>query len=547
MAGARRLGPGRPRPTSWSLAERAGAAGDLDLGARIGLAAEVQSSAGNAAMRHLVGLVRSDHKMDPPGGLGEIIALSGPAAWPDPDVVHGQPTLFRGGRVEQDGQSWVSRPAKVKLPELEHEVYWPARPAQDPLARQGIAVPRRDRGLVEHPRQGRDGARHRQRRRLRDDLGQGRGVLNAMADEKFTGPTAEAAQQAAWQAFKRRSRPACGPRATPRRPRPRRRSGAGRQEHAVPQADERDQASPRLGLAHTDQSLKQNRGDDRIDELSKGNSHIDEYNTPKMMQTASDRLTPPPPPPPLPPPPPSLPPFPPPPLPLPPSTPPPFLFPPPPPSLPSFLSLPSSSFPPPSPSLPPPPPSLPFLLLQPSPLPFSSCPPLPHPFPSLLPLPTPPLLLLSSPPSSTLSLPPLPPPPPLSVPPPPPPLSLFSILLTPDIECISPRSVSPSLPPPPPLPRPSFVSFSLSACVSLSRLRLSSQPAPLIPPPLSLSPPPSPPPPPPPPPLTHSLSPLPPLPEHLLFSPPITYPTQSSCRSCPRPAARPRARAPRRS
>ena len=68
--------PARPPGASGAGAD---AAGDLDLGSRIGLAADLQSTAGNAAMAHLVGLVRTDHKTDPPGGLGEIMALSGPA------------------------------------------------------------------------------------------------------------------------------------------------------------------------------------------------------------------------------------------------------------------------------------------------------------------------------------------------------------------------------------------------------------------------------------------------------------------------------------
>ena len=52
------------------------------------------------------------------------------------------------------------------------------------------------------------------------------GVLNAMAKEKFTGATVEAAQAAAWAAFKSRLPEALGPRAMRRPPRRRRRSGA---------------------------------------------------------------------------------------------------------------------------------------------------------------------------------------------------------------------------------------------------------------------------------------------------------------------------------
>ena len=100
----------RPRGASGA---RADAAGDLDLGSRIGFAADVQSTAGNAAMPHLVGLVRRDHKTDPPGGLGEIMALSGPGNRGLTRTSYtANPPLFRGGQVQQAGEGWVTRSAR---------------------------------------------------------------------------------------------------------------------------------------------------------------------------------------------------------------------------------------------------------------------------------------------------------------------------------------------------------------------------------------------------------------------------------------------------
>ncbi len=287
-------GRGAPRETSWSLASRADAAGDLDLGARIGLAADVQSSAGNAAMRHLVGLVRSDHKKDPPGGLGEIIALSGPGnRGLTRTSFTANPPLFRGGRVEQDGQSWVSRPAKVKLPALEHEVYWPA-PGLHKIRSLGKGSQFLDvtgdwstilgKGETEHVTDS-DAA-------YAMTWGKVAAILNAMADEKFTGATPEAAQQAAWQAFKRR---------LPAGMRPEGETPTAEAQEKIWGPDDKNTLFRKLmnetkrlrdsGWHTPDQSLKENRGDDRIDELSKGNSHIDEFHTPEMMKAAWDRLT----------------------------------------------------------------------------------------------------------------------------------------------------------------------------------------------------------------------------------------------------------------
>ena len=199
-------GRGLPRQTSWSLGSRADAAGDLDLGSRIGLAADVQSTAGNAAMAHLVGLVRTDHKTDPPGGLGEIMALSGPGNRGLTKTAYtANPPMFRGGAVEQAGTSWVTRPAKVKLRELEHEVYWPADGLHK-IRSLGKGTQFLDVSVDWSNKLGEGETEHVTDSDMAYAMTWGKvaAVLNKMAEEKFTGPTVEAAQQSAWQTFKAR-------------------------------------------------------------------------------------------------------------------------------------------------------------------------------------------------------------------------------------------------------------------------------------------------------------------------------------------------------
>ena len=56
-------------------------------------------------------------------------------------------------------------------------------------------------------------------------------------------------------------------------------------------AAETKRARDNSGWHTPDQSLKESRGDDRIDELSKGNSHIGEHKSEKVIKDAWDRLT----------------------------------------------------------------------------------------------------------------------------------------------------------------------------------------------------------------------------------------------------------------
>lgn len=288
-------GRGLPRQTSWNLGSRAEAAGDLDLGSRIGLAADMQSTAGNAAMSHLVGLVRTDHKTDPPGGLGEIMALSGPGNRGLTKTAYtANPPLFRGGSVEQAGTSWATRPAKIKLRELEHEVYWPA----DGLHK--IRSMGKGTQFLDVSKDWSDKLGEGETEHVTDSdtayamtWGKVAAVLNKMAEEKFTGPTVEAALQSAWQTFKTRLPEGMRPEGdTPTAEAQEKKWGADDKNTIFRKLmNETKRARDNSGWHTPDQSVKENRGDDRIDELSKGNSRIGEKKTPQLMKEAWDRVT----------------------------------------------------------------------------------------------------------------------------------------------------------------------------------------------------------------------------------------------------------------
>ena len=282
------------RPTDWSLAARAGAASSLDLGARIGLAADLQGMAGNRAMHRLVGLVRTDRKKNPPGGLAEIMAASGPGNRGLTRTSYtANPPLFRAGRVEQQGGSWVARPAEVRLPSLDHEVMWPA-PGLHKLRSLG-----KGSQFLESPRTGptRSARARPSTSRTSTSPGSGRGARSRPSSTRWPRSRSRA----------RRSR-------RPRR-RPGRRSGAGcdllRPEGETPTAEAQekkwgadDPATPfrklmneskrvrdNQGWHMPDQSLKESRGDDRIDELSVGNSKIGQVTSEKLIGDAWDRLS----------------------------------------------------------------------------------------------------------------------------------------------------------------------------------------------------------------------------------------------------------------
>ena len=118
-------------------------------------------------------------------------------------------------------------------------------------------------------------------------------VLNKMAEEKFTGPTVEAALQSAWQTFKARLPEGLRPEGdTPTAEAQEKKWGADDKNTIFRKLmNETKRARDNSGWHTPDQSVKENRGDDRIDELSKGNSRIGEKKTPQLMKEAWDRVT----------------------------------------------------------------------------------------------------------------------------------------------------------------------------------------------------------------------------------------------------------------
>ncbi len=282
------------RAAEGPLAARAAAVDGLDLGSRIGLTANLQRTVGNAATAQLVGLARTDRKKDPPGGLGEIMKASGPGNRGLTRTSYtANPPLFRGGAVEQQGEKWVARPATVRLPQLDHEVMWPATglhlirslgKGSQFLDVSGEWETKLGEGETEHV----------------TDIdkawamtwGKVAGVINGMEKEKFTGSTPDAARAAAWQAFKGRLPEPLRPEGdTPTTEAQEKKWGADNKETFFRKLmNESKRARDNQGWHTPDQSQKESRGDDRIDELSKGNSRIGEVKTDKLISEAWERL-----------------------------------------------------------------------------------------------------------------------------------------------------------------------------------------------------------------------------------------------------------------
>ena len=283
------------RGADWSLASRAGAIDGLDLGSRIGLAADVQGTAGNAAMAQLVGLARSDKKMDAPGGVAAIMAASGPGNRGLTRTSYtANPPLFRTGRNEQSGESWTVRTVAPRLPSLDHEVMWPA-PGLHKIRSLGKGSQFLEVTEDWSTKLGAGETEH-----VTDidaawamTWGKVAAVLKAMSEEKFTGSTVEAAQQSAWQAFKRRLPEGLRPEGdTPTAEAQEKKWGADDKNTIFRKLmNESKRARDNQGWHTPDQSQKEARGDDRIDELSKGNSRIGEVTSEQLIKDAWDRLT----------------------------------------------------------------------------------------------------------------------------------------------------------------------------------------------------------------------------------------------------------------
>jgi hypothetical protein len=285
----------RERASGWSVADRTGAAGALDLGSRIAFAADLQAKAGNAAMGHVLGRVRTDHKADPPGGLADIMAKSGPGNRGLTRTSYtANPPLFRGGQTESTGGVVSIRPAPVRLPKLDQDVFWPA-PGLHKIRAMGKGSQFLDVSVDWSNKLGEGETEH-----VTDNdaayamtWGKVASVLNKMAEERFTGASIDDATKAAWQAFKNRLPQALRPDGDSPTPEAQEKKWGADDKNTIFRKlmNESKRARDNSGWHTPDQVLKENRGDDEIDELAVGNSKIGAKKTEVLMQEAWDRVT----------------------------------------------------------------------------------------------------------------------------------------------------------------------------------------------------------------------------------------------------------------
>jgi len=286
----------RPHPAACSLADRAAAGDRLDLGSRIALAADLQGSAGNGAVARLVGLVRTDRRKEPPDGLREMMEEgSGGQRGLTRTSYVANPPLFRVGRVEQTDGGWATRPNEVRLPSLDHEVFYPA-PGRHRLRAYGLGSQYLDVTEEWSNRLYQGEGEHVGDIDRAWDMTWGRvaRAINAMAaGERFTGPTVEAAQAAAWEAFTHRLPVALRPTGdAPTTEAQEAKWGADSPDTIFRKLmGESKRARDVTGWHTPDQGLKQMAGEDRVDELSVGSSRIGQVPPERLMQEAWDRVT----------------------------------------------------------------------------------------------------------------------------------------------------------------------------------------------------------------------------------------------------------------
>jgi hypothetical protein len=281
----------------WGLPQRALARDHLDLGARVALAGGLQRVAGNAATRQLVGLVRTDRRKEPPDGQREIMeAGSGGTRGLTRTSYTADAPLFRVEQVQQvEGGSWAVRPTSVRLPSLDHEVLYPA-PGRHRLRAYGSGSHYLDvtddwssriyDGEGEHVGD--------IDRAWAMTWGRIAAIINDMAaGDRFTGQTAEAAQQAAWAAFRRRLPAPLRPAGDQPTPTAQEAKWGADDEHTIFRQlmGESRRARDRSGWHTPMQGLKEFAGDDRIDELSVGSSRIGQVPSRRLMQEAWARIT----------------------------------------------------------------------------------------------------------------------------------------------------------------------------------------------------------------------------------------------------------------
>jgi hypothetical protein len=285
-----------PKRPPASVAARAGAFGDLDLGSRIGLAADLQGTAGNAATAQLVGFTRTDRQQQPPAGLRALMDASGPGNRGLTRTSYGADApLFRIRRTEQVGETWHVKPGDVRLDPPDHEVWWPA------AGRHRIGDYGRGSQILEVTEEWSNRIKTGEDEHVADsDLawemirGRVASVINEMAaGDDYTGSTVDEAQAAAWREFKRR---------LPAPMRPEGDQPSNEAQEAKWGQDPRTtifrqmmrvtrQARDLSGWHTPEESMHAMEGENRIDRLAEGNSRIPGTASPQLMQEAWDRIT----------------------------------------------------------------------------------------------------------------------------------------------------------------------------------------------------------------------------------------------------------------
>jgi hypothetical protein len=288
--------PARVRPGPAALGARVGAAHQMDLGSRIALAGDLQGSVGNAAVAQLVGFARSDHKTAAPNGLKEIMDLSSAAnRGLTRSSFIANPPIFRvGGASQATGGGWQVKPVDVKLPALDYDVYWPA-PGRHRLRSLGKGTHWLDVSEEWSNKLGAGETEHVTDTDRAWELTWGRvaSAINALAaGAAFTGPTVEAARDAAWRAFKARLPAGLKPDGdTPTTDAQEAVWGPDAQTVFTRMMRETKRGRDDSGWHTPDQGLKASEGDDRVDEMSTGNSKIGQVTSEKLLDDAWTRIT----------------------------------------------------------------------------------------------------------------------------------------------------------------------------------------------------------------------------------------------------------------
>jgi len=271
-------------------------AAGLDLGSRISLAADLQSTAGNGATSAFLAEIRSDHKLAAEKGLQELMALGVGARRGLTRATHDSAKMpkFVIERPQQSGTMYSAKAKAPLLASLDQEVWWPAkgkhliRPLGKGSQYLDVTQDWSDRIL-----QGENEHVADNDRAYEMTWAKVASVLGQMADGKpYTGDSEEAVLRAAWADFQKR----LPPQLRPDGEKPTRESQEDRWGIDAPTSAyatlmkatrrARDDSSRHTPL----QVLKESRGNDQIDELMDGQSKIPGPPTDEVMKEAWDKL-----------------------------------------------------------------------------------------------------------------------------------------------------------------------------------------------------------------------------------------------------------------